>query len=231
MRIARMVKRWFVRKRATIIIRSALWKVPLQLHVRWAYRRRTGAIRIMQCAWRHFTRRVGLLVEALLNGPWRRLEFYLLEQIFTACPLDEDIIVGDPHLLCNDYGDNGDTTLSQGGSRPQARRNTDKMPWRNPGQRPGLIPHASTLPCTANKRASSASGSLEPPQRPASRQRTRNVFPTEKQCQDEELKKLIAQSFKRHVRCATTTPSTNGFDVFLCRNFVIFYFLHFYIPF
>eukprot|EP00419_Tripos_fusus_P029083 CAMPEP_0172700684 /NCGR_PEP_ID=MMETSP1074-20121228/31080_1 /TAXON_ID=2916 /ORGANISM="Ceratium fusus, Strain PA161109" /LENGTH=861 /DNA_ID=CAMNT_0013522109 /DNA_START=170 /DNA_END=2753 /DNA_ORIENTATION=- len=103
--VARVMRflRWQVRRfRAAKVIRWTLRHAPRFFEVRFAYRKRSAAARQLQRTWRGFGTRIRLLVQTMLQGPWRKHEASYLEELFTVCPLDSDVVVEDWSLLCGE---------------------------------------------------------------------------------------------------------------------------------
>merc|ERR1719195_1772 len=78
MRFLRKQVRYF---RAAKVIRWTLRHAPRFFELRFAYRRRSKAARLIQRTWRGFGTRIGLLIDTMLQGPWRKHETSYLEDL------------------------------------------------------------------------------------------------------------------------------------------------------
>lgn len=152
-RIFRCVRRWMQRRR---VAAGLLWKAlhgqRLSYQVRLVLRQRTKAASAIQRQWRGFDVRVGLFVEGLAEGPWRVLEQKLLDQIFTACPLEEEVSVGDDSRLRGEQGSPVQkrrafvrqlSSKSNNGSSRSGSRASSAKPSASSSQRPWLRPKSA----------------------------------------------------------------------------------------
>jgi len=187
--IVRMIKRWWRRVKAARAVRWTLRHAPLFFQVRAAYHKRSAAARCVQRGWRFFSSRVDHFVRAVLRGPWQRHEQCFLEALFTACPLDDEVTLGDSSLLCGE----APACPAPTGSRPS-------LPGKSAGQRPSL-PWRHTGSVSGGPAPRPASAGAAGPSRPSGvgRRRSPGVM-AERKRQDEELQEMLKESFRRHVK-------------------------------
>jgi len=136
LKVIRTIKRWWLRVQAAAVVRWTLQHAPIFFQVRAGFRRRTEASRGIQRGWRRFSARVDNLVRALFQGPWRRYERCYLEGLFTACPLEEEVVVGDNSLLTGEsLASSAPTTSDQfaRGSSSSERGSHSPSPWKYNG--------------------------------------------------------------------------------------------------
>lgn len=169
----RAILRWWRKRKAQKVVIDFLHSAHFHLffEVRRGYRRHCAASRQVQSAWRGFSSRVDCFVEALVEGPWRELEFRLLDMIFTACPYDEDVVVSNLDFLCGDGGEDED-----GAGRPRH--------WK------GRVHRTKAVAELVDFRRKQI------PQRPKSAIHPRDV---QRKRQDEDLQLVIATQVRRRV--------------------------------
>jgi len=102
LRIKIVVKRWWRRVHAANILRVMLFRMSLYQEVLQGYRKRKRAATYSQRVWRAFNARIRLVAEDLFRSTWLKQEQSLLESVHKACPLEADVVVADPRLLCHE---------------------------------------------------------------------------------------------------------------------------------
>lgn len=177
-RLTRALRRWSrnfrgTRIRSTSIIVQVLKAMPISVDVRKVYRLQQRAACSLQSAWREFSARMNACVGELLSGPWKEAELHLLDSMFTACPFDEDVVVGDERLLCGE---------SDGVARAVASSKRSRE-------------HKST-----KSRALSLRGSHAAAARFSSKPRHMRADVQERRLQDEEMTRMLGEQFKRRIR-------------------------------
>eukprot|EP00440_Ansanella_granifera_P053312 gb/GFBE01057792.1/.p1 GENE.gb/GFBE01057792.1/~~gb/GFBE01057792.1/.p1 ORF type:complete len:853 (+),score=124.85 gb/GFBE01057792.1/:1-2559(+) len=169
------VQRWR-RNRAAELLKTFLQlPQPLVLQVKLAMQRFASRLKKIQKVWRLFTWRLASTVEHVLEGLWVQQEREILDLVFNACPLERDVCVGLPELLCGESQSGCDTSTVSVGSSGQAFQKPPKLPRPQAPWRP--------------------SGRLTAKEAPA-----KEKAAAERRRQTMEMQQMINDAFRRNVR-------------------------------
>lgn len=185
-RCVRFFKRLKARREAATVVRQVLLQVPFGYKLRALYNRQKTAVLHIQRAWRHFSSHINLKVLNLLDGPWMAQELFLLEAIFTECPTEGEVRVGNAALMTREaiLQDENEPFMrsdkAEAGTSPKRRRppalgvsqafsNTQNLANIQPTFHTPVSSHQPREPPTS---ASKLSAGSRPQSRPASAGRT-----------------------------------------------------------